>query len=402
MKAGLKHWIGLAALLAGVSSATAQTKVKIGVLSDMSGPYADFGGQGSVEAVKLAIEDHMAASKKLAVEIVAADAQNKPDVGSTIARGWFENENVDMVVDIPTSGIALGLASMVKEKNKVMIATTAGTSDLTGKACTPNTLHWVWDTWSNSHGTAEATVKSGGKSWYFLTADYTFGTTMEKEAGDVVKANGGTVLGSVRHPLNAKDFSSFLLQAQASKAQVIGLANGGTDTINSIKTAAEFGVVAGGQKLVGLVMFITDVHALGLKSANGLMLTTAFYWDLNDKTRAFADRFTARNGGKVPTMSQAGSYSATRNYLAAVEKTGDARDGAAVVAAMRGAGTFDDSLFGRTTVRADGRVVHDMYLVEVKKPEESKKPWDYYKIVTTIPADRAFRPANEGNCPLIK
>jgi len=402
MKAFVKRSIAAAALLASASGAAAQTKVKIGVLSDMSGPYADFGGQGSVEAVKLAVEDHMAASKKLAVEIVAADAQNKPDIGSTIARGWFENENVDMVVDIPTSGIALGLASMVKEKNKVMIATTAGTSDLSGKACTPNTLHWVWDTWSNSHGTAEATVKTGGKSWYFLTADYTFGTTMEKEAGDVVKANGGTVLGSVRHPLNAKDFSSFLLQAQASKAQVIGLANGGTDTINSIKTAAEFGVVAGGQKLVGLVMFITDVHALGLKSANGLMLTTAFYWDLNDKTRAFADRFAARNGGKVPTMSQAGSYSATRAYLTAVEKKGDTKDGAAIVAAMRDVGTFEDPLFGKTTVRADGRVVHDMYLVEVKKPEESKKPWDYYKIVTTIPADRAFRPANEGNCPLVK
>lgn len=402
MKAVLKHSIGVAVLLAGVSAAAAQTKVKIGVLSDMAGPYADFGGQGSVEAVKLAIEDHMAASKKLAVEVVAADAQNKPDIGSTIARGWFENESVDMVVDIPTSGIALGIASMVKEKNKVMIATTAGTSDLTGKACTPNTLHWVWDTWSNSHGTAEATVKTGGKSWYFLTADYTFGTTMEKEAGDVVKANSGTVLGSVRHPLNAKDFSSFLLQAQASKAQVIGLANGGTDTINSIKTAAEFGVVAGGQKLVGLVMFITDVHALGLKSANGLMLTTAFYWDLNDKTRAFADRFAARNGGKFPTMSHAGSYSATRAYLAAVEKKGDTKDGAAIVATMRDAGTFEDPLFGKTTVRVDGRVVHDMYLVEVKKPEESKKPWDYYKIVTTIPADRAFRPANEGNCPLVK
>lgn len=400
MKATFRHAIAAAALLAGISTAAAQTRVKIGVLSDMSGPYADFGGQGSVEAVKLAIEDHMATSKKLAVEIVAADAQNKPDIGSTIARGWFENENVDMIVDIPTSGIALGLASMVKEKNKVMIATTAGTSDLSGKACTPNSLHWVWDTWSNSHGTAEAAVKSGGKSWYFLTADYTFGTTMEKEAGDVVKANGGTVLGSVRHPLNAKDFSSFLLQAQASKSQIIGLANGGTDTINSIKTAAEFGVVAGGQKLVGLVMFITDVHALGLKSANGLMLTAAFYWDHNDKTRAFSERFAARNGGKVPTMSQAGSYSATRAYLAAVEKKGDAKDGAAIVAAMRDVGTFDDPLFGKTAIRADGRVIHDMYLVEVKKPEESKKPWDYYKVVATIPADRAFRPAAEGNCPL--
>lgn len=402
MKTMLRFGVAAVAILSAVATASAQTKVKIGVLGDMSGPYADFGGHGSVEAVKLAIEDYAATSKKLAVEVVSADAQNKTDIAATIARAWFDTEAVDMVIDIPTSGIALGLASLVKDKNKVMIATTAGTSDLTGKACTPNSVHWVWDTWSNSHGTAEATVRSGGKSWYFLAADYTFGTTMEKEASDVVKANGGTVLGSVRHPLNSKDFSSFLLQAQASKAQIIGLANGGTDTINAIKTAAEFGVVAGGQKLVGLVMFITDVHALGLKAANGLMLTTAFYWDLNDKTRAFAERFAKRNNGKVPSMSQAGAYSATLAYLRAAEKVGGPGDGAAVVAAMRDVGAFDDPLFGKTTVRTDGRAVHDMYLVEVKKPEESRKPYDYYKVVTTIPADRAFRPLAEGGCPLVK
>ena len=402
MKTMLRFGVAAVAILSAVATASAQTKVKIGVLGDMSGPYADFGGHGSVEAVKLAIEDYAATSKKLAVEVVSADAQNKTDIAATIARTWFDTEAVDMVIDIPTSGIALGLASLVKDKNKVMIATTAGTSDLTGKACTPNSVHWVWDTWSNSHGTAEATVRSGGKSWYFLAADYTFGTTMEKEASDVVKANGGTVLGSVRHPLNSKDFSSFLLQAQASKAQIIGLANGGTDTINAIKTAAEFGVVAGGQKLVGLVMFITDVHALGLKAANGLMLTTAFYWDLNDKTRAFAERFAKRNNGKVPSMSQAGAYSATLAYLRAAEKIGGPGNGAAVVAAMRDVGAFDDPLFGKTTVRTDGRAVHDMYLVEVKKPEESRKPYDYYKVVTTIPADRAFRPLAEGGCPLVK
>jgi branched-chain amino acid transport system substrate-binding protein len=402
MKTMLRFGVAAVAILSAVATASAQTKVKIGVLGDMSGPYADFGGHGSVEAVKLAIEDYAATSKKLAVEVVSADAQNKTDIAATIARAWFDTEAVDMVIDIPTSGIALGLASLVKDKNKVMIATTAGTSDLTGKACTPNSVHWVWDTWSNSHGTAEATVRSGGKSWYFLAADYTFGTTMEKEASDVVKANGGTVLGSVRHPLNSKDFSSFLLQAQASKAQIIGLANGGTDTINAIKTAAEFGVVAGGQKLVGLVMFITDVHALGLKAANGLMLTTAFYWDLNDKTRAFAERFAKRNNGKVPSMSQAGAYSATLAYLRAAEKIGGPGNGAAVVAAMRDVGAFDDPLFGKTTVRTDGRAVHDMYLVEVKKPEESRKPYDYYKVVTTIPADRAFRPLAEGGCPLVK
>ena len=402
MKHIFRGGLAALALAAGATTALAQTPVKIGVLSDMSGPYSDFGGKGSLEAAKLAAEDFTATSKKLAVEVVGADAQNKTDISAGIARRWFDTENIDMVVDIPTSGIALGLASLVKEKNKVLIATTAGTSELTGKSCTPNTLHWTWDTWSNSHGTAEAVVKSGGKNWFFMTADYTFGTTMEKEAGEVVKANGGSILGSVRHPLDAKDFSSFLLQAQNSKAQIIGLANGGTDTINAIKTAGEFGIVAGGQKLVGLVLFINDIHALGLKAANGLMLTTAYYWDLNDKTRAFAERFAKRNNGKVPSMSQAGTYSSTLAYLRAVEKVGNAKDGAAIVAAMREAGAYDDPLFGKTTIRIDGRVTHDMYLVEVKKPEESKKPFDYYKVVATIPADRAFRPLAEGNCPLAK
>ncbi|WP_315783231.1 MULTISPECIES: ABC transporter substrate-binding protein [unclassified Bradyrhizobium] len=400
MKTILTASAAIFALMLGASSAAAQTPVKIGVLSDMSGPYSDFSGPGSLEAAKLAIEDFNAGSKKLSVELVSGDAQNKTDIAGAIARRWIDAESVDMIVDIPTSGIALGLAGLVKERNKVLIATTAGTSELTGKSCTPNTLHWTWDTWSNSHGTADAIVRNGGKRWYFLTADYTFGTTMEKEAGDVVKANGGQVLGSVRHPLDAMDFSSFLMQAQASKAEIIGLANGGTDTINAIKTAGEFGIVAGGQKLVGLVLFINDIHALGLKAANGLMLTTAYYWDLNDKTRAFAERFAKRSNGKVPSMSQAGTYSATLAYLRAVEKVGSAKDGAAVVAAMRDAGTFDDPLFGKTTVRVDGRVVHDMYLVEVKKPEESKKPFDYYKVVSTIPADRAFRSLADGKCPL--
>jgi branched-chain amino acid transport system substrate-binding protein len=271
----------------------------------------------------MAVEDFRAANKAMSVEVVAADPQNKPDNAAAIARRWFDTENVDLVIDVPTSGVALALATIVKEKNKVMIATTAGTSDISGKACAPNTLHWTWDTWSNSHGTAEAVVKSGGKSWYFVTADYTFGTTMEREASEVIKANGGTVLGSVRHPLNASDCSSFLLQAQNSKAQIIGLANGGTDTINAIRTAAEFGIVSGGQKLAGLIVFINDIHALGLKSANGLLLTTAFYWDLNDKTRSFAERFGKRNAGKMPSMSQAGSYSATLAYLTAVAKSGN-------------------------------------------------------------------------------
>lgn len=394
-------WASLVLAMTTVA-AMADSAVKIGVMSDMTGPYADFSGAGSLEAVKMAIEDFRSVNKTLIVEVVAADPQNKPDNAVTLARRWFDTEHVDLVVDIPTSGVALALATVVKEKNKVMIATTAGTSDITGKACTPNTLHWTWDTWSNSHGTAEAIVRSGGKSWYFLTADYTFGTTMEREASDVVTANGGTVLGSVRHPLNATDFSSFLLQAQNSKAQIIGLVNGGTDTTNAIKTAGEFGIVAGGQKLAGLVVFINDVHSLGLKVAHGLLLTTAFYWDLNDKTRAFGERFAKRMNGRMPSMSQAGSYSATLAYLNAVAAQGSAKDGAAVVSRMRAAGVFDDPLFGKTSVRADGRVIHDMYLVEVKKPEESKKPYDYYKIVSLIPGDKAFRPLSDGACPLAK
>ncbi|HEY8337994.1 MAG TPA: ABC transporter substrate-binding protein [Tardiphaga sp.] len=385
-----------------MTATAADASVKIGVMSDMNGPYADFSGAGSLDAVKMAVEDFRAMNKAVSVEVVSADPQNKPDNAVTIARRWFETENVDMVIDIPTSGVALALATIVKDKNKVMIATTAGSSDISGKACTPNTLHWTWDTWSNSHGTAEAIVRSGGKSWYFLTADYTFGTTMEAEASEVIKANGGTVLGSVRHPLNATDFSSFLLQAQNSKAQIIGLANGGTDTTNAIRTAGEFGVVAAGQKLAGLVVFINDVHALGLKAANGLLLTTAFYWDLNDRTRSFGERFAKRNAGKMPSMSQAGSYSATLAYLAAAAKVANPRDGAAVVSGMRAAGTFDDPLFGKTSVRADGRVIHDMYLAEVKKPSESTKPYDYYKIVSVIPGDKAFRPLSEGACPLAK
>lgn len=391
-----------AVFVLAAGAAAAQTSVKIGVMSDMTGPYADFSGPGSVEAVKLAIEDFTAANKNITVEVVSGDPQNKPDNAATIARRWYDTDNVDLIIDIPTSGVALAVAGITREKNKVMIATTAGTSDLTGKACTPNTLHWVWDTWSSSHGTAEAVVKSGGRSWFFLTADYTFGTTMEREASEVVKANGGTVLGSVRHPLGATDFSSFLLQAQNSKAQIIGLANGGTDTINAIRTAGEFGLVAGGQKLAGLIVFITDIHALGLKAANGLQLTTAFYWDFTDKTRTFGERFGKRTGGKMPSMSQAGSYSATLAYLNAVARTGSAKDGAAVVSAMRAAATFDDPLFGKTSIRTDGRVIHDMYLVEVKKPAESARPYDYYKLISVIPGDKAFRPMSEGGCPLVK
>ena len=391
----------LAVALGAISGAQAQTKVKLGVLADLSGLYSDVGGMGAVEAVKMAVEDFDAAKKGLSVEVISADAQNKPDISVGIARRWFDTEGVDAIFDIPTSGVAMALQTLVKEKNKAMFVTAAGTSELTGKACTPNTAHWTYDTWALSRGTADAIVKSGGKSWYFLTADYTFGHTMEKEAGEVVAANGGKVLGSVKHPLDSKDFSSFVLQAQGSKAQIIAMANAGHDTINSIKTAAEFGIVAGGQKLAGMLLFISDIHSLGLKTANGLMLTNGFYWDANDKTRAFGERFYKRTG-KMPSMTQAGSYSSALVFLETVAKGVDPKDGAAVLAAIRNRGEWDDSLFGKSKLRVDGRMVHDMNLVEVKKPEESKRPYDYYKIVSVIAGDKAFRPLEGSPCPLVK
>ena len=384
------------------TAAWAETPVKVGVLADMSGLYSDIGGQGAVDAVRMAIEDFKPAANGLKVDIISADTQNKPDIATGLARKWFDTEDVDVLVDLPTSAISLAVGSLVKEKNKVALFTASASSDLSGKACTPNTVHWTYDTWALSHGTGAAITKNGGKSWFFMVADYAFGQALERDASSVVKANGGTVLGSVRHPLDTKDFSSFILQAQASKAQIIGLANGGGDTVNSIKTAAEFGLLQGGQKLAGMLLFISDIHTLGLKSAQGLLLTTAFYWDLDEKTRAFGERFAARNGGKYPSMTQAGAYSATLAYLAAVKATGSAKDGAAVVKAMRDAGPINDPLFGETTIRVDGRAVHRMLLVEVKKPEESKKPFDYYKVVATIPPAEAFRPLNEGGCPLVK
>ncbi|MEW6125173.1 MAG: ABC transporter substrate-binding protein [Pseudomonadota bacterium] len=381
---------------------SAEIDVKIGVLADMSGLYSDIGGQGAVVAAKLAVEDFNPAANGMKVEILSADAQNKPDIAVSIARKWFDTDGVDMVVDLPTSAISLALAPVAAEKNKVALFTASGSSDLTGKSCTPNGVHWTYDTWALSHGTASAVTKNGGKTWFFITADYAFGQAMERDASAVVVENGGKVLGAVRHPLDSKDLSSFILQAQSSKAQVVGLANAGGDLINSIKQAAEFGVVQGGQKLAGMLLFISDVHSLGLKNAQGLMLTTAFYWDLNAKTRAFAERFAKRNGGRYPTMTQAGTYSSTIAYLEAVKRVGSPDDGRAVVKAMRDAGTFDDPLFGKTFVRADGRAVHDMLLVEVKKPEESKGPYDYYKIAAVIPAEQAFRPLADGNCPLVK
>jgi len=395
------------ALCAGSAQAQQTSKapqtVKIGVLSDMSGLYADIGGQGSVIAARIAVEDFNPDKHDMKVDIVSADHQNKPDIGSAIARRWFDVDHVNAITDVPNSGVALAVSNVTREKNGVFLISGAGDSDLTDKQCSPNNVHWTYDTWALAHGTGGSIVRRGGKTWFFVTADYAFGHALERDTGAVVTAAGGKVLGSVRHPLNTADFSSFLLQAQGSKAQVIGLANAGGDTINAVKQAAEFGIVQGGQRLAGLLVFLTDVHALGLQTAQGLTLTTAFYWDLNDKTRAFAKRFAGLDGGKYPTMVQAGVYSSVLHYLETVAKVGSAADGAKIVEAMKGT-RFDDPLFGDTVVRADGRAVHAMYLVEVKAPAESKGPYDYFKVLDTIPADKAFRPLAEekGVCGLVK
>jgi branched-chain amino acid transport system substrate-binding protein len=375
--------------------------VKIGVMSDMSSLYADIGGPGSVLAAQMAVEDFDAAKHGMKVEVVSADHQNKPDVGSAIARKWFDQDGVDAIADVPTSSVALAVADVVKEKNKVFLISGAAIADLTGKACTPNNVHWTYDTWMLAHGTGTAIVKQGGTSWFFLTSDYAFGHALEADTAAVVKANGGQVLGAARHPLNTSDFSSFLLQAQASKAKVIGLANAGGDTINSIKQASEFGIVQGGQSLAALLIFLTDIHSLGLQTAHGLLFTTAWYWDLNDPSRAWAKKFAARHGGKYPTMGQAGVYAAVLHYLKAVSTLKSDADGKAVVDEMKKLPT-DDPLFGKGTIRADGRKIHPVYLMEVKKPEESKGEWDLMKVRQTIPADQAFRPMNEGGCPLVK
>ncbi len=389
--------------LSGAGMAQAQISgnvVKIGVMNDMSGLYADIGGPGSVLAAKMAVEDFLKTSKSgLKVEVVSADHQNKPDVGSSVARKWFDTDGVDMIADVPTSSVALAVNQITKEKGKAFVNTGAATSDLTGKDCSPNTVHWLYDTWMLAHGTGSAVVKSGGDSWYFLTADYAFGHALERDTADVVKGAGGKVLGSVKVPLNTQDFSSFLLQAQSSKAKIIGLANAGGDTINSIKQASEFGIVKGGQKLAGLLVFLPDVHGLGLDKAQGLNITESFYWDLNDQTRAWSKRFAAAHGGKMPSSDHAGVYAGVLHYLKAVEAA-KTDDGAKVVAKMKELPT-DDPLFGKGQVRADGRKTHPVYLFEVKKPSESKGPYDYYKVMQTIPADKAFRPIDQGNCPLV-
>jgi branched-chain amino acid transport system substrate-binding protein len=392
--------VALALAASGAQAQISGGVVKIGVLNDMSGLYSDIGGPGSVTAAKMAVDDYMKSHKSsLKVEIVSADHQNKPDVGSQIARQWYDSEGVDAIVDVPTSSVALAVSEVTKQKGKAFLDTGAATSDLTGKACSPNTVHWLYDTWNLAHGTGSAIVKTGGKTWFFITADYAFGHALERDTAEVVKANGGKVLGAVRHPLATQDFSSFLLQAQSSKAQVIGLANAGGDTINSIKQAAEFGIVKGGQSLAGLLVFLSDVHGLGLEKAQGLIFTETWYWDLNDASRAWAKRFAAANGGKYPTMDHAGVYAVVLHYLKAVDAA-KTDDGTKAVAEMKKLPT-DDPLFGKGKIRADGRKIHPAYLFEVKKPSESKGPYDYYKLRATIPADQAFRPEKDGGCPLV-
>jgi branched-chain amino acid transport system substrate-binding protein len=371
--------------------------VKIGILNDQSGVYADYGGKFSFEAAKMAIEDFGDSLLGQKIEIVSADHQNKPDLAISIARRWYEVEGVDMITELTTSSVALAIQELSKEKKKIDIVVGAATSRITGDACTPYGFHWAYDTHALAVGTGGALVQAGGDTWFFMTADYAFGYALEKDTGDLVKAKGGRVLGSVRIPLNSSDFSSFLLQAQSSKAKIIGLANAGLDTTNSIKQAAEFGIVAGGQKLAGLLLTLAEVHGLGLQAAQGLVLTEGFYWDQNDKTRAFSERFLKRTG-RMPNMIQAGTYSATLQYLKAVKAAGT-RDSDAVAKKLKEL-PVDDMFAQGGKVLQNGRMVHDLYLFEVKKPSESKKPWDYYKQLAVVPGDKAFPSAKDSGCPL--
>lgn len=385
--------------------AQAANTIRIGVMNDQSGLYRDISGPGSTQAVRLAVQESGIAQRGINVEVVQADHQNRPDVGSTVARQWVDRDGVDVVVDVPTSSVALAVNTIVRERNKVFLNSGAATSDLTGAACSPNTIHWTYDTWMLARGTGGAMVAAGGQTWFFITADYAFGHALERDTSDFVRRAGGRILGGVRTPFpGTTDFSSFLVQAQASRAQVIGLANAGGDTINSIKQAAEFGITRRGVRLAGLLVFVTDVHSLGLQTAQGLVLTETFYWDLNDRTRAFTQRLGALPGNLRPSMVQAGCYSAVLHYLKAVGDMGVAAakaSGVDAVTRMKAMPTSDDA-FGDGTIRADGRKIHPAYLFQVKAPNESTGPWDYYKLLQTVPADQAFRPAGEGGCALVR
>ncbi|MET4070851.1 branched-chain amino acid transport system substrate-binding protein [Bradyrhizobium sp. S3.2.6] len=396
--------LGTALAVTAAGAAFAQDKtVKIGALSDQSGLYADLGGPGSTLAAQMAVEDSGLAAKGWKIDIISGDHQNKPDIGTAIARQWFDVDKVDIIVDVPNSGVALAVNNVVKEKNGVYINSGAATSDLTNAQCSPNTVHWTYDTYMLAHTTGQALVKAGGDTWFFLTADYAFGAALERDTTAVITANGGKVVGGVKHPLNTPDFSSFLLQAQASKAKIIGLANAGGDTTNTIKQAAEFGIVKGGQKLAALLLFLTDVKAIGLETAQGLNFTETFYWDMNDQTRAFSKRFSEKmKSGAMPTMVQAGVYAGVRHYLKALDALGgNPHDGVKVVEKMKSMPT-EDELFGKGEIQPNGRTIHNAYLFEVKKPSESKGPWDFYKLVGTVPGDQAFTPLSESKCALLK
>ena len=377
--------------------ASAQAPAKIGVLNDQSGLYADYGGKGSVEAARMAIEDFGGSVLGQKIELISADHQNKPDLATSIARRWYETEGVDMITDVTTSSVALAVHPLSGQLKKIDIVVGAASSAITGEACQPYGFHWAFDTHALAYGTGGTLTEAGGDSWFFLTADYAFGHQLEHDTSEIVKARGGKVLGAVRHPLNNQDYSAFLLQAQASKAKVIGLANAGTDTTNSIKQAAEFGIVAGGQKLAGLLLTLSEVHGLGLSAAQGLVLTESYYWDRDDRSRRFGERFYARMN-RMPSMIHAGTYSATLQYLKAVKAAGT-KDTEAVSAKLH-AMPVDDDVYSNGKVLANGRMVHDLYLFEVKKPSESKKPYDYYKLISTVPGDKAYPAAAESGCKL--
>ncbi|MGX5652205.1 ABC transporter substrate-binding protein [Hydrogenophaga borbori] len=386
----------LASQLALVPLAQADVSVKLGVLNDRSGPVADSTGEGSVIAARMAVEDFQAEKKGIKVEIISGDHQNKPDVGATIARKWFDTEGVDVVLDVPISSVAFAVSGLAREKDKLFIASGSGSSELTGSKCSPNTMQFSYDTWSVANSTAKALVQRGGKTWYFLTADFAFGHALERDASEAVKRAGGTLLGASRAPLFTPDFSSFLLKAQASKADVIGLANGTVDTRSAVKQGREFGLQQAGQRMASLLIVINDVKALGLEAGQGLLLTEPFYWDLNARTREWSKRFASRNNGRMPSMLQAGVYSGVLHYLKAVHALGS-KDTQRVIAKMKELPT-DDAVFGQGRLRNDGRKIHDMYLFEVKKPSESKGEWDLYKVVATIPAEQAFLSLEEAGC----
>jgi len=393
----------IAATIATAGPAAAQISdnvVKIGVLNDRSGPYADLGGEGSAIAARMAVEEFGGSVLGKPVAIVTADHQNKPDIGSTLARRWIDEEQVDAIADVPHSATALGVLTVTREKNRMLLLSGPALTEFTGKQCAPTTIHWTYDSYSMANGTVRALVKQGGDTWFFLTGDNAGSHSQERDGITFVEKAGGKVAGTVRHPLNTLDFSSYLLQAQSSNAKVIGLANAGGDTVNSIKQAAEFGITQGGQRLASLLMFISDVHAIGLKDAQGLVVTEPFYWNMNDKTREWSRRFMAKHGGRAPTAAQAGVYGAVLHYLKAIDKAGT-DDSLAVAKAMKEL-PVNDMFSTNFKIRPDGRVVRDMYLLEVKSPAESKEPWDYYKVVATIPGDEAYRPMAEGGCPLVK